>query len=111
KIYNGSDVLILTSAFEGLPVVVMMMMAYGRVVISTAVNGIPDYISHMENGLLIKATDEDKIIEEGVANIRLLIADKALQKKLGLRSRQLAIEKFSRENFCREYRQLLLGAQ
>jgi len=111
KIYNGSDALILTSAFEGLPVVVMMMMAYGRVVISTAVNGIPDYISHMENGLLITATEEEKIIDEGVSYIRLLIADKALQKKLGLRSREIAIEKFSRENFCREYRQLLIGKE
>ncbi len=46
KIYNETDILLLTSAFEGLPVVVMMMMAYGRVVISTAVNGIPDYIKH-----------------------------------------------------------------
>ncbi|MEJ0107139.1 MAG: glycosyltransferase family 4 protein [Bacteroidota bacterium] len=40
KIYHQSDVLVLTSAFEGLPVVVMKMMAHSRVVLSTAVNGI-----------------------------------------------------------------------
>ncbi|MGC4038027.1 MAG: glycosyltransferase family 4 protein [Chitinophagaceae bacterium] len=107
KIYNDSDALILTSAFEGLPVVVMMMMAYGRVVVSTAVNGIPDYIRHMENGLLITATEEDKIVDEGIQHLRLLIANSQLKKKLGLHSREIAIEKFSRESFCREYRGLL----
>ncbi|HZE85572.1 MAG TPA: glycosyltransferase family 4 protein, partial [Puia sp.] len=43
-IYRRSDVLLLTSAYEGLPLVVMYMMAYGKTVLSTAVNGIPDYI-------------------------------------------------------------------
>lgn len=107
RIYEKADVLLLTSSFEGLPIVVMQMMAHGKVVVSTAVNGIPDYIHHMENGLLISAVDENDIIKEGVVYIELLLQQPALKTKLGLRSREIAIEKFSKEAFCEGYRKLL----
>jgi glycosyltransferase involved in cell wall biosynthesis len=108
-IYQQSDVLILTSAFEGLPIVVMTMMAYGKVVLSTAVNGIPDYIEHLKNGLLIKETDEKKIVEKGMELLRLLIKDPALKERLGKNNREIAKEKFSRKVFCDTYRKILLN--
>lgn len=107
KIYQNSDVLILTSAYEGLPLVVMQMMAHAKIVLSTAVNAIPDYVRHMENGLLITAIDEAGIVDEGVALLQLLIKEPALKVTLGKRSREIAIEKFSGEVFCKQYRQLL----
>jgi L-malate glycosyltransferase len=107
QIYEKSDVLILTSAFEGLPLVVMTMMAYGKVVLSTAVNGIPDYITHMENGMLIHAIDEAKIIDEGAALIARLIDEPGLKERLGSKNREIAIEKFSKDVFCRRYREML----
>ena len=108
SIYQQSDVLILTSAYEGLPLVVMQMMAYGKVVLSTAVNGIPDYISHMQNGLLITATEENNIIEEGVNLLKLLVKNSELKNSLGKKSREIAIEKFSGELFCKEYNKFFL---
>lgn len=111
QIYQEADVLLITSAFEGLPIVVMQMMVHGKVVVSTAVNGIPDYIQHLKNGLLIKSIDEKSIIEEGAAYIELLAADKNLRTALGQRSRQIAVEKFSRDAFCKTYNQLLKPAQ
>ncbi|HVW63295.1 MAG TPA: glycosyltransferase family 4 protein [Puia sp.] len=108
NIQQSSDVLLLTSAFEGLPMVVMEMMAFGKVVVSTAVNSIPDYITHMENGLLIRATEEDAIVEEGVELLRLLIAQPELKAGLGRRSMEIAAQKFSGEAFCREYRKVLI---
>lgn len=108
KIYEEADILLLTSAFEGLPIVVMQMMAYGKVVVSTAVNGIPDYIHHMENGLLIRSTMEEDIIEEGINYIEQLLSNADLMKTLGQKSRDIAVEKFSKENFCSVYRKLLL---
>ncbi len=103
SIYAQSDVLILTSAYEGLPLVVMHMMAYGKVVVSTAVNSIPDYIKHLQNGLLISATEEEKIVDEGVSLLQLLQKDTVLKESLGKKSREMAIEKFSGELFCREF--------
>lgn len=107
SMYEKSDVLILTSAFEGLPLVVMTMMAYGKVVISTAVNGIPDYIAHMENGMLIYETEEDKIIDKGLILINQLINEQDLKERLGAKNKEIATQKFSRDIFCRRYRGLL----
>ncbi|WEK34144.1 MAG: glycosyltransferase family 4 protein [Candidatus Pseudobacter hemicellulosilyticus] len=109
QLYRQSDVLIMTSAFEGLPLVVMQMMAHARIVLSTAVNAIPDYIRHLENGLLIRQTDEAAIVEEGVQLLLWLKDHPEEYKRMGLRSREIAIEKFSNEVFCREYRALLYG--
>ncbi|MCC6288002.1 MAG: glycosyltransferase family 4 protein [Chitinophagaceae bacterium] len=111
SIYAQSDVLILTSAFEGLPVVVMKMMAHGKVVLSTAVNGIPDYIEHMKNGLLVYETDEEKIVEKNIQLLRELIRQPELKNELGKNNREVAIEMFSRKVFCRFYRNILVGVE
>jgi len=108
KIYEQTDVLILTSAYEGLPLVVMTMMAYGKIVLSTAINGIPDYINHMKNGLLIYETEEDKIVDQGISLLRLLISNPGLKEELGKSNRKAAIGKFDRQVFCKNYREILL---
>lgn len=110
-IYRNTDVLLLTSAYEGLPVVVMMMMAYSKVVVSTAINGIPDYIRHQENGLLITETSEKGIIQQGVEYLTTLAADSNHREQLGRRSREIALEKFSYHNFCNVYRSILVDQQ
>ncbi|MBS1730967.1 MAG: glycosyltransferase family 4 protein [Bacteroidetes bacterium] len=109
-IYSKSDVLILTSAFEGLPLVVMTMMAYGKTVVSTAVNAIPDYIFHEKNGLLIEDKEENKIVERGVQYLKFLNQHRSLLNSYGENSRLMAIEKFSKETFCKNYRKLLAGS-
>jgi len=110
EIYQSADVLILTSAFEGLPLVAMEMMARGKVVLSTAVDGIPDYIEHLKNGLLIYSISENEIINEGVSLLRLLEVDKDLLASLGLQARIFAEQNFSKNNFISFYRGLVLGS-
>jgi glycosyltransferase involved in cell wall biosynthesis len=110
-IYETADVLIMTSLFEGLPVVVMQMMAHGKPVISTAVNGIPDYIKHNENGLLIYSLEEESIIQEGLKHIELLQSNPHLRIEMGQKGRLLAIEKFSRNVFCKTYRKLMFNEE
>ena len=108
NIYMNSDVLILTSAYEGLPIVVMDMMARGKIVISTAVDGIPDYITHLENGLLITEKEESKIIQQGIELLRLLMTKPELKREIGARSYQYAIKHFGGETFCQSYRKILI---
>ena len=107
-IYMGSDVLILTSAYEGLPIVIMDMMARGKIVLSTAVDGIPDYITHLENGMLITEKDETKIVQQGVELLRLLLTRPNLKREMERRSYQYALRHFSGETFCHSYRKFLL---
>ena len=107
EIYDQADVLILTSAFEGLPIVIMDMMARGKVVISTAVDGIPDYIIHMQTGLLIEELeDEQKIKEQGIAFIYKLYNNKELCIQIGQKAREAALAKFNRSVFEEKYLQL-----
>ncbi|HXS55134.1 MAG TPA: glycosyltransferase family 4 protein [Hanamia sp.] len=107
-IYSGSDVLLLTSAYEGLPIAVMEMMAHGKVVVSTAVDGIPDYISHGENGFLItNDPDENKIIDEGVLILSHLADNNHLLKQVGEKSRLYAEQHFSGKAFCESYTNVL----
>ena len=107
EIYNNSDVLILTSAYEGLPIVVMQMMAHGKVVVSTAVDAIPDYITDGENGFLLKNTDERQIIIEAINVLENLNKNRVLLEKIGEKSREYAEQHFSREVFYKEYKRIL----
>ncbi|MEI7471794.1 MAG: glycosyltransferase family 4 protein [Chitinophagaceae bacterium] len=52
QLYASSQVLILTSAFEGFPLVVMEAMSHGLTIISTAVGDIPAHVKEQENGFL-----------------------------------------------------------
>lgn len=108
EIYSNSDVLLLTSAYEGLPIAVMEMMAYGKVVVSTAVDGIPDYITNGENGFLLENnTDENKIVEEGISVLNNLVNNKILLEQVGEKSRLYAEQHFSGKVFCKKYSEVL----
>jgi glycosyltransferase involved in cell wall biosynthesis len=110
SIYKNSDVLLLTSAYEGLPIAVMEMMAYGKVVVSTAVGGIPDYIINGENGFLLENNiDENQIIEEGISALNKLVNNRDLISEIGNRNRLYANEHFSGKVFCESYSKILFG--
>jgi len=52
-VLNNSNVYILPSYNEGLPISILEAMSYGKAVISTNVGGIPELVINKENGLLI----------------------------------------------------------
>ena len=106
-LYLKSDVLLLTSLYEGLPIVVMEMMARGKIVVATAIDGVPDYIKHMENGFLLTAKDEATIVAQGVEYLTMVLEDRALREKLGKQSYVEAVDHFGRDKFCNIYRGIL----
>ena len=57
----ASQVLVLPSFAEGLPVVIMEAMSLRRPVISTYIAGIPELVEHGENGWLCVAGDVDDL--------------------------------------------------
>ena len=109
KVYAGSDVLLLTSAYEGLPIVVMDMMARGKVVVSTAVGGIPDYIENGKSGYLVYETDEKAIVEKTITCLDSLINDRNLKEELGKNAYDFAKTHFDEKVFNDFYRGVLLG--
>lgn len=105
-IYHQSDCLILTSAYEGLPLVVMEMMARGKVVVSTNVDGIPDYITHKKNGLLITEKEESKIIDQGAALLSWLIHHPEDRKEIEQNAYEYTLLHFSKDVFESAYRKI-----
>lgn len=60
-----SDVYVLPSYFEGLPISVLEAMSYGHPIISTWVGGIPEIVQQNKNGILIEPGDK-KAIENAI---------------------------------------------
>ena len=89
-----------SSALECCPLVVLEAMAAGVPVVAEARGGIPEIVSHGENGLLANSTDE---IGE---HLRKLRSDDALRRRLSHGARATA-EKFSLSIQAQAYRQLL----
>jgi glycosyltransferase involved in cell wall biosynthesis len=64
KIYSESDIFILPSYAEGLPITMLEAMATGLPVVATSVGAIPDVIQNGVNGFLIKAGDFNELSEK-----------------------------------------------
>ena len=82
------DVLVLTSAWEGLPRVCPQAMAAGRPIVATAVDGIPEAVRDGVNGRLFARGD----VEAGAAHVLALLDDPALRRRMGEAGREAAGE-------------------
>lgn len=86
-----SDIFVLPSNYEGMPITLIEAMATGLPIIATAVGGVPDMLTSM-NGVLIenKCDDLAKAIE-------LLLNSKEKRSKLGKKAIEDSIRFSSRE--------------
>lgn len=91
--YLQADALLMLSAFEAFPYAVLEAMAHGLPVVGTRVGGVPEAITHEQDGLLLPARD----IESLSAAVQRLQADPAWRKQLGQRARQTVRERFTVE--------------
>jgi glycosyltransferase involved in cell wall biosynthesis len=88
---RDSDVLVLASFMEGLPVVLMEALALHVPVIAPCVAGIPELVRHEETGLLFTVGRDDEL----AAAIRRLAEDHDLRRRLGARGREFVVQEFS----------------
>jgi glycosyltransferase involved in cell wall biosynthesis len=103
------DIILMTSLFEGFPIIIMESMSRGVVPVTTAVDGICDHITSGYNGLLIHEKDETKIVAAGVKYLTDLCNDRALLKDLSGHAMDYAFDNFEASAFTRNYRQVLIN--
>ncbi len=107
QFFNAMDIFVLSTHFEGLPLVILEAMAQGKPVIATAVDGIPEIVKHEKTGLLHRHEDEAQLAEQILA----LLRDEEYATRLGEAGRQAVKTDWSSERFARDmknlYRQML----
>jgi len=85
ELLNNTDVFILPSYTEGLPISILEAMSYSLPVITTPVGGIPEVVKDGENGLLFTPGDKDALYKA----IDKLAINKGLQEDMGKKSYNL----------------------
>ena len=96
----ASDVFLMSSISEGIPLTVIEAMAARRPVVSTAVGGLPELVEHGITGFLAPCRDDASL---AAALIRLY-RDPVLCKRMASVAAQRAVEKFSLEGMLNAYR-------
>jgi glycosyltransferase involved in cell wall biosynthesis len=66
SVYAATDLLVLTSDTEGTPHVLLEAMGSDIPVVSTAVGGVPEFITNEQHGLLAPPGDRDALVEAAV---------------------------------------------
>jgi glycosyltransferase involved in cell wall biosynthesis len=104
-VYHSSDVLVLPSYREGLPLVVLEAMACGLPIVATAIDGTPDAVENEVSGFLIDTGDVEMLVEK----LRHLIQDRSLREHMGRNARERVESFFSKDEFNRKFLELIEG--
>jgi glycosyltransferase involved in cell wall biosynthesis len=83
-ILRQTDIFVLPSLSEGLPLVIVEAMAHGCPIVATAVGGVPELIEAGANGLLCAPGDAEQLAQ----TLAQLIADEELRARLGRAARR-----------------------
>jgi glycosyltransferase involved in cell wall biosynthesis len=98
-VYNrAADLFMLPSNYEGLPVVIIEAMSYGKPVIASAVGGIPELVEDGVNGYTVENT-----ALAFAERIREVMSDEVLCKSLMSKSRERFFRYFTVEEMAAEY--------
>lgn len=102
-----SDLVVLPSLYEGLPLAVLEAMAAGRAVITTRVGGVEEVVTEGQNGVLVPPAHPAAL----AAAIRTLVRDPELSRRLGAAGRQTIEADYDAatmaERVCRVYDAIL----
>jgi glycosyltransferase involved in cell wall biosynthesis len=95
RFFAAIDYFVLSTLSEGMGLVVLEAMAYGKPVIATNVGGIPEVIVDGESGLLV----ERQSVEQLTAALTKLLTDESVARALSSGGRRNVLENFSEQKF------------
>jgi colanic acid/amylovoran biosynthesis glycosyltransferase len=102
--YAASDLVVLTSRSEGVPLVLMEAMAHGRPVLAPAITGIPELVQDGRTGFLYRAGALDDFAEQ-VRTIRRLLPALGPMRRA---ARENVLQNFNRDKNLLEFGDLFL---
>jgi len=106
NVLRKTDIFVLPSFAENLPMSILEAFAAGAAVVATPVGAVPDVITHDKNGLLVEAGDVD-----GLASaLRRLIADPDLRNALGVAAKRDHAERYNIDNYVSRLKDIWLNA-
>jgi glycosyltransferase involved in cell wall biosynthesis len=97
RLLDAMDIVVLSTHYEGLPLVLLEAMARGKPVVATAVDGVPEVVTHGQTGLLFAHQDDAAL----ASHLQSLIAEPSLVERLGENGRAHVQTHFNREQFKR----------
>ncbi len=80
SLYSEADIFVITSFYEGIPVVLMEAMSYGVPVIAPRITGIPELVQDGVSGMLTTPGDALELAE----SIRILLKDPKYRENLAV---------------------------
>ncbi len=101
-LYNSADVFVCPSLEDNLPNTVIESLSSGTPVVGFNIGGIPDMISHKENGYLAKYKDAKDLAN----GIKWCIEDEDRNKELSLNARKKSEKEYSLEIQANRYKKL-----
>jgi glycosyltransferase involved in cell wall biosynthesis len=96
RLLSALDVFVLSTHWEGLPLVILEAMALARPVIATGVDGIPEIVEDEVTGLLFPREDDRTL----AAHILRLLHGRAEAARIGAAGCTLVRTRFSTEQFA-----------
>src|SRR5262249_21380864 len=101
-LYAAADVYVLPSLLENLPNTIIEAMACGTPTVAFAVGGIPDLLTHRQEGYLAKPFD----VEDLAAGIEWCLTSRDVSEHLGSAARRKVEARFTNEAQARSYHAL-----
>jgi glycosyltransferase involved in cell wall biosynthesis len=102
NLLQTSQVFVLPSFFEGLPMALLESMAFGVVPIVTAVGSIPTVVADGQNGLLVQQHDPRAIAKA----LEQLAKDRLFLRRLSCNARRTILEGFDPDAYFAELRRI-----
>jgi len=93
-LYAASDALVLSSAWEGMPNVVLEAMAAARPVVATSVGAVPEVVDDGMAGLLVPPRDSEQLAK---AMERMMDFPEETRQALGQAGHERVRTEFSRD--------------
>lgn len=99
EIMCSSDVFLLNSTLEGMPLVLLEAMSCGLPVITTPAGGIPELVRPGKDGIVTKGFDSEEFAQAVIE----MLDDDSLRSKIGQAGRTRVEESFSADKIVRKY--------